>query len=149
MTQHVKSWAPAALVLIAVVTGYVYARFEGRDGDMMDAVAAVQRHSPHFLVSEPQPMPDWVKDGCLYLSRTPRTAQAMDLMSKYPAQRDSSWAGVVCFRGTACPTAVYVPWVADGGDLCLQYGSFAVYGDPELLAEVRAALDREGFRPRQ
>ncbi|HEY1378091.1 MAG TPA: hypothetical protein VGF55_14920 [Gemmataceae bacterium] len=149
MTQHIKSWAPAALVLIAVVTGYVYARFEWRDGDLMDAVAAVQRHSPLFLVSEPRPTGSWVKHGCLYLSRTPRTAEAMELMSKYPARRDPRWAGVVCFRGTGDQAPAYVPWVDDGGDRCLQYDSFAVYGDPELLAEVRAALDREGFRPRQ
>ena len=71
----------------------------------------------------------------------------MDGLSKHPGRPDPRWAGVVCFKGTADRHPAYVPWVAEGGDRCLDYGRFAVFGDPDMLREVRATLAAEGFPP--
>jgi hypothetical protein len=150
--QHLKSWVALALVsVLALATGYTLPRPGRRGGDMLDAVAAVQRRSPQFLVSEPMPrapMPraNWVQSGTLYLCRTPRTPEELDGLSKFPSRPHPRWAGVVCFRGTAEPGQVYIPWVSEGGDRCLDYGDFAVFGDPEMLQEVGAILAAEGFQ---
>jgi hypothetical protein len=113
---------------------------------MLDAVAAVQRRSPRFLVSEPMPTANWVRSGTLYLCRTARTAVEVDGLSKHPQLPDPNWAGVVCFKGTADPSQFDIPWVSEGGDRCLKYGVFAIFGDPEVLQEVRAILEAEGFQ---
>lgn len=147
MSQHFKSWA--SLVLAAVLglaAGYGLPR-PGRGGDMLDAVAAVQRRSPRFLVSEPRPPANWVQTGALYLCRTPRTPEDVESLSKDPARPGPRWSGVVCFKGIADPRQLYVPWVSEGGDRCIDYGDFAVFGDPDVLQEVRAILANEGFQP--
>jgi hypothetical protein len=87
-----------------------------------------------------------VRTGTLYLCRTPRAAEDLDVMSRYPPRGDPRWAGVVCFTGTADPRRHYVPWVTEEADHCLRYGAFAVFGDPEVLREVGAILAAEGFR---
>lgn len=148
MSQHLRSWAPLALTVLALVAGFALARLGRGGGDMLDAVAAVQRKSPRFLVTEPRPPVTWVQTGTVYLCRTPRTADEVEGLSKHPARPDPRWAGVVCFRGTDDPNLRDVPWISDGGDRCLDYGTFAVFGDPELLQEVRALLADAGFRPK-
>src|SRR5262245_26644737 len=115
--------APGPLVLVAVLAlaaGYALPRPPARrGGDMLDAVAAVQRRSPHFLVSEPFPSANWLPSGTLYLCRTTRSAEDVERLSKDPRRADPRWAGVVCFKGTADPQQVgEVPWVARGGDRC-------------------------------
>ncbi len=70
----------------------------------------------------------------------------MDGLSKHPWRPDPRWVGVVCFKATADPSEVYFPWVSEGGDRLLDYGDFAVFGDPEMLGEVRDILAAEGFR---
>jgi hypothetical protein len=145
-SQPRSSWSLLALVsLLGLLAGYVLPRPPRQGGDLLDAVAAVQRRAPRFLVSEPLPTANWGQSGALYLCRTPRTAQEVDGLSKHPGRPDPRWAGVVCFKATANPNQFYVPWVADGGDRCLDYGAFAVFGDTELLQEMRAILAAEGF----
>jgi hypothetical protein len=150
MSQHLKSWVPLALAsLLALAAGYALSRSGRRGGDMLDAVAAVQRRSPRFLVSEPAPSANWARSGALYLCRRPRTAEDVDGLGKHPWTPDPRWAGVVCFKGLAnlhLSRLSYFPWVSEGGDRCLDYGDFAVFGDPELLQEVRAILAAEGFQ---
>jgi hypothetical protein len=147
MLQPLKFRVTLALVcVLAVAAGYALPRPARRGGDLLDAVAAVQRRSPRFLISEPVPPANLVRTGALYLCRTPRTAQDVDGLSKHPSRPDPRWAGVVCFKGTADPDQLDVPWVSDGGDRCLDYGTFAVFGDPEMLREVRAILAAEGFQ---
>jgi hypothetical protein len=146
MSHYLKSSAPLALVfLVALSVGYALPR--SRDGDMMDAVAAVQRRSPWFLVSQPHPPANWVRRGAIYLCRTPRTAIEMDALSKYPWRPDPRWSGVVCFKGTVDPLRYYDGWLSEGGDHCLNYGVFAVFGDPEAVEEMQAILAAEGFQP--
>jgi hypothetical protein len=148
MSRYLKSrvsWA--FLSVLALGAGYFLGRPASPVGDMLDAVAAVQRRSPRFLITEPVPPPNWVRGGALYLCRKPKTADDVDGLGRHPGRPDPRWAGVVCFKGTADPKQVYVPWVADGGDCRLQYGHFAVFGDPDLLQEVRAALAAEGLHP--
>jgi hypothetical protein len=136
------------LILVAAVAlaiGHALPRQPQRSADMLDAVAAVQRHSPLFLISEPYPPGNWVKGGALYLCRSPKTAEELDVLSKHPWGK-VRWDGVVCFKGTANPNMRYVPWVSEGCG-CLPYGQFAVFGDPDLLEEVRGILIEAGYRP--
>jgi hypothetical protein len=148
MLQRLKWSITLALVaVLALAAGYALPRPQRRGGGMLDAVAAVQRRSPRFLISEPAPAGDWAQRGALYLCRTPRTAADLDGLSKHPGSPDPGWAGVVCFQGTVDPYTVYHPWLSDGGDRCLHFGEFAVFGDPEVLQEVRAILATEGFQP--
>lgn len=83
-TQYLKPWLLAAVVAVfALAAGYVLPR-PSRSGDMLDAVAAVQRHSPRFLVSEPMPPANWTKSGALFLCRTSRTAEELDGLISIP-----------------------------------------------------------------
>jgi hypothetical protein len=115
---------------------------------MLDAVAAVQRRSPRFLITERVPTDGWVRSGALYLSRRPKTPEAVEELSIDPRRPDPNWAGVVCFRGTADPNVYVLPWLEAGTDRCIAYDDFAVYGDPELIQEVKCILATEGFRAR-
>jgi hypothetical protein len=147
MSQYFKPWGALVLaVILALAAGYALSRL-GRGGDMLDAVAAVQRRSPRFLISEPLPTASWAQSGSLYLCRTARTAGEVDSLSKYPSRPDARWAGVVCFRGTADPCQGCLFGVAGGSHRCLDYGTFWVFGDAELLEEVQAILLAEGFAP--
>ena len=148
MSPALKSRVLLALVaVLGLLAGYALPRPTRRGGDMLDAVAAVQRRSPRFLVSEPMPTPNWARSGTLYLCRTPRAALDLDSLLPDPGQEAPRWAGVVCFRGTADPNRLDAPRVQEGRDRCLRYRDFEVFGDPEVLQEVRAILDAEGFRP--
>lgn len=148
MSQQRRSWwLLAAVSMVALVAGHVLSRRESSGGDMLDAVAAVQRRSPQFLISEPRPPANWVRTGALYLSRTPRTAEEMEALSRDPNRNDPAWTGVVCFKGLSDPHQVYTPWVSEGGDRCLDYGEFAVFGDPKMLQEIRTILTARGFQP--
>jgi hypothetical protein len=147
MSPYLKSWSALAVIsLLALAAGYNLPRPGRQGGDMLDAVMAVQRRSPRFLISEPTPPANWVQTGALYLCRKPRTAADLDGLSQHPCRPDPRWAGVVCFRGTADPHQLDVPWVSAGGDGCLHYGAFAVFGDPEVLQDMRAILAAEGFQ---
>ena len=53
--------------------------------------------------------------------------------------------GVVCFKGIGHPPPAHTHMV-NGNSRCLRYGTFAVYGDDEMLREVRDILAGEGFR---
>lgn len=146
MARDVKNWFPLTLAsVVALAVGYVLPR-SPRPGDMLDAIAAVQRRSPYFLVSEPMPPANWARTGAVYLCRSPRTAADLDLLNTVPRLPDDRWTGVVCFRGTAEPRQVYVRWASEGSDRCLDYGTFAVFGDPDLLEEVQPLLADAGFQ---
>jgi len=144
MTRRLR--LAALLVLVAgaaLAVGHFLPRRAERGGDMLDAVAAVQRRAPLFLISEPCPAGNWAEGGALYLCRSPKTALEVEQLSRKPGGK-FPWDGVVCFKGTSDPRVAYVPWVSDGN--CLHYGRFAVFGDPELVEEVRALLAEAGFR---
>src|SRR5262245_29817429 len=127
MSHHFKSRATIALgCVLALAAGFFLGPPGSGDRDMLDAVAAVQRRSPRFLVSEPVPPANWARGGALYLCRRPRAAHEVDGLGKHPWHPDPRWAGVVCFKGTTDPNQRYDPWVADGGDGRLHYGTFAV-----------------------
>jgi hypothetical protein len=148
MLQRLKlSIALALVAFLALAAGYALPRPGRRGGDMMDAVAAVQRRSPRFLISEPNPAGNWVQIGAVYLCRAPRTAADVDGLIKDRWGHDPHWTGVICFQGTADPNQVAGPWAAEGGDCCLDYGAFAVFGDPEMLQEVQRILAAAGFQP--
>jgi hypothetical protein len=146
MLLRLGSVAPLAVVAgVALAVGYVLPRSRS-EGDLMDAVAAVQRRSPWFVVSQPHPPADWVRTGALYLCRTPRSAAEVDGLSKHPSGAPA-WDGVVCFKGTLDPRREYHPWLADGGARCITYQNFAVFGDPRGLEEICGILAAAGFEP--
>jgi hypothetical protein len=150
MYQHLKLPVPLILVsLIALATGYALPRRDRRGGDMLDAVMAVQRQAPLFLISDPMPAANWARTGALYLCRTSRTVEEMEGLRRFPGRSDPRWDGVVCFKGTADlhQAYLYIPWVSEGGDHCIFYGTFAVFGDPKLLAKIRTILASKGFQP--
>src|SRR5215211_9165063 len=145
MSQQMKS---LAALLLASLAGLGAGRALPRPGggDMLDAVAAVQRRAPHFFISERKPCARWARAGGVYLCREPRTLEEVEtLLCKDRSHTGPRWAGVVCFRGTADPSFSYTPGASDGGEGCLNYGAFAVYGDPEMLREVREHLAAAGF----
>jgi hypothetical protein len=143
MAQRVK-WMALGFVS-ALAIGYMLPRPAHRNGDILDAVAAVQRRAPRFLISEPLPPARWAHIGAVYLCRNPKSVAEIEAMSKYPWDVDPSWTGVVCIQGTNDPNRRYLAWLSDGGDRCLNYGGFAVFGDPEMINEVSAILTAEGF----
>jgi hypothetical protein len=148
MSPRFKTRFALALVSVAALAlGYVLPRAGRQGGDMLDAIAAVQRRSPRFVITERVPNVNWLRTGALYWSREPKTAEAMEELCIDPGHPDERWAGVVCFKGTA-DTNLYIPWVVEGGHCCVRYDDFAVFGDPQTLAEVRLILAAEGFAHR-
>lgn len=147
MRQDRKSLFPLTILTVvftvALAVGYALPRSRN-GGDLLDAVAAVQRQSPRFLVSEPCPPAEWARIGAVYLCRSPRTAEQVDELSKY-SRDDGGWDGIVCFKGTLDPRRGYDPWLSEGGSQCVKYPSFAVFGDPRCLDEVCAILAAAGF----
>jgi hypothetical protein len=144
MSRSIKLWTVALTSALAV--GYVLPRPGSQDGDILDAVAAVQRHSPKFLISAPNPRANWANSGALYLCRTHKTAIEVESLPKDPRLTDSAWKGVVCFIGTDDPNLYDHPWISEGGDRCLRFGRFAVFGDADMLQEVHEILVSAGFR---
>jgi hypothetical protein len=128
--------------------GYALPRSQRRRVDLLDAVAAVQRRAPLFLVSESEPSVRWVDQGSLYLCRSARGLAEIAELKHNPWRRDSRWTGIVCFRGTVEPNLLYDPWLSEATACCLRYGSFALYGDPNLMREIQSILALEGLHPK-
>jgi hypothetical protein len=113
---------------------------------MLDAIAAVQRQTPMFLISEKSmPRPVWLHEGGVYLSRTRLSHDEVDGLPRDPRHRDQRWDGVVYFKARADCGEQGSPVVDLWEGCCLDYGAFVVYGDAALLSEVRTILARAGF----
>lgn len=137
----------AVLPLLALAVGYALPR-PPRPGDLLDAVAAVQRQAPLYLVSEGEPNATWARRGSVYLCRSPRGPEHIAEVSVPPWRADSRWDGIVCLKGTAAANTEYDPWLSDPHPECLHYTGFAVYGDPALMREVERLLAAAGYTPR-
>jgi hypothetical protein len=148
MSPQVRSWFLLGLVsAMSLTAGYALPRPAPRaGGDMLDAVAAVQRHSPLFLMTERGCPPSWVTDGGIYLSRSGKSSDDVEDLVKHPNGYDDRWHGVVYFKGCAHRDRVALPFLSGPPERVLDYGDFAVYGDPDLLREVRSTLEGAGFR---
>jgi hypothetical protein len=114
-------------------------------GDMLDAVAAVLRHSPLFLMPERGCPRNWVTEGGIYLSRTGKTPDKVEALVKDPRYYDDRWHGVVYFKAYADRDRVALYFLAGAGDRILDYSDFVVYGDPELLRVLHSVLKGAGF----
>jgi hypothetical protein len=112
---------------------------------MLDAVAAVQRHSPMFLMTEPGCPSGWVTEGGIYLSRTRKTPEELEMLVKDSRRYDERWQGVVYFKAYAHRDRVTLYILSGADDRFLDYGNFVVYGDPELVQGVRSILTSAGF----
>ena len=132
---------------LSLAAGYALPRpAKQTGGDMLDAVAAVQRHTPLFLVTERGCPPNWGTEGGIYLSRTSKSQDELENLTTDPDGPDSRWHGVVYFKAWAHRDRVEYFFLSGPRDRVLDYGGFAVYGDPELIQEVRSILASEGFQ---
>jgi hypothetical protein len=113
---------------------------------MLDAVAAVQRRCPLFLMPQRGRPHCWVTDGGIYLSRTSKSQDELENLTTDPDGPDSCWHGVVYFKAWVHRDRVEYYFLSGPRDRVLDYGAFVVYGDPELIQEVRAILASEGFQ---
>jgi hypothetical protein len=146
MLRHARFWCLLTLVAaVSLVTGYALPHPAKKGGDMLDAVTAVQRRYPLFLMPERGCPPSWVTEGGIFLSRTGKTTDDVEDLDKQPCGYDSRWHGVVYFKACAHRDRVDLPLLSGPRERVLDYGDFAVYGDPELLQEVRPVLDSAGF----
>ena len=146
MVRQPRFWCLLALAAtLSLAAGYALPRPAKRGGDMLDAVAAVQRRCPLFLVTECGCPPGWVTEGGIYLSRTRKTTDDVEDLVKDPHGYDDRWQGIVYFKACAHRDRVYLFIRSGAGDRLLDYGDFVVYGDPELLREVRPILASAGF----
>jgi hypothetical protein len=147
MSKRLRVQFLAALLAgLAFAAGYALRRPTPRAGDMLDAVAAIQRHSPMHLLSErAAPRPCWLREGGVYMSRAPLTHEQAEDLPHGPGAGEVRWRGVVYFKGCADRDR-HFPLVYVWQERCLDYGDFAVYGDRDLLGEVRLVLAREGFQ---
>jgi hypothetical protein len=148
MSHHLRSWFLLGLVsALSLTAGYALPRPAKRTGgDVLDAVSAVQRQAPLFLMTERGCPPSWVTDGGIYLSRTNKSADDVEDLVKPPQGFDDRWHGVVYFKACAHRDRADFPMLSGPRERILDYGDFAVYGDPELLQEVRPILESAGFR---
>ena len=141
----------AVLFVTGFATAYTLKRTARADHrrDMLDAVTAVQRRSPRFLISEPLPSSvwsdNWAQYGVVYLCRSPRTPEDVDRIGSVRDTNDARWEGIICFKGIRNPRDAHTPWRSDN-DRGLKYGGFVVFGDAGMLQEVRDILAREGFK---
>jgi hypothetical protein len=112
---------------------------------MLDAVAVVERRCPLFLMTERGCPSSWVTSGGIYLSRTARTPDEVEDLVKDARCFDDRWRGVVYIKACADRDRVILPFGPHAGDRLLDFGDFVVYGDPELLQQVRSILESAGF----
>jgi hypothetical protein len=131
---------------VSLAAGYAAPRPDKKGGDMLDAVAAVLRRYPLFLMPERGCPHSWVTQGGIYLSRTGRTADEVEDLVKDPCYHDDRWRGVVYLKAYADRDRVQLFFLSGAHDRLLDYGDFVVYGDPELIQEVRPILAAEGFQ---
>jgi hypothetical protein len=152
--KGMQLWVTFGLIaVLSVGLGAVLPHPQGNEacsrkgsGDMLDAVAAVCRRILVHVVSERALCQDYRERG-IYVSRGVKTHDEVEGLLKEPARYDDRWSGVLYFKG--CPKRdpanaglLVAIWGAD----CLDYGSFAIYGDRDMLQEVGAILEAEGFR---
>jgi hypothetical protein len=148
MQTHTKLRVLAtALGALLFAAGYALHRQEDRGGDMLDAVAAVQRQMPMFLIGEKSPpRAAWLHEGGIYLSRARLSYEEVEGLPRDPRHRDGRWDGVVFFKARTVLPNGGLPLVDIWEGQCLDYGDFGVYGDPALLHQVQEILTREGFK---
>jgi hypothetical protein len=147
MSHHLRSWFLLGLVsAVSLVAGYALPHPAKKGGDMLEAVAVVQRRIPLHLVSERGCPPSWVTEGGIYLSRTNKSTDDVENLIKEPVRYDRRWQGVVYFKNCGNRDRVAFPILTSPRERILDYGDFAVYGDPELLQEVRPLLEGAGFQ---
>jgi hypothetical protein len=145
--ESLKFWFLLALVaVVCLVAWYVAPRRPKEGGDILDAVVAVQRRCTLIAIAEPAPnTTDWVTEGGIYLSRDYKTPQELDRLDKYPQLYDNRWDGVLYFKARGARRDTHLPFLPAPADRALDYGDFAVYGDPELLKDARRILAEAGF----
>jgi hypothetical protein len=120
MLKQVRLWfliAMAAVMLI--VAGYAVPRSVKKGGDMLDAVAAVQRRCPIYLTAERDRPHAWVTHGGIYLSRTSMTAEELDYLLKDSRTDDARWDGVVYFKANGRHPARMLSFLPAPGDRAL------------------------------
>jgi hypothetical protein len=148
MLAQARSWVLIALIAaVSLAAGYFLPRPVKKGGDMLAAVAAVQRRCPLYITAERGQADNWVAEGGIYLSRTSRTAEDLDHLLKDSRSYDGHWDGTVYFKACGRHRERMLPFLPGPGDRALDYGDFGVYGDPDLLKEVRSILAEQGFLP--
>jgi hypothetical protein len=140
-------WLLLLTAALSLAAGYVLPRPAKKGGDMLDAVAAVQRRCRLYVTAERGQSDNWVPEGGVYLSRTSRTPEELDRLLKDSRTYDEHWDGVVYFKGCGRHRQRVLPFLPAPADRALDYRDFGVYGDPALLKEVRSILAQEGFMP--
>jgi hypothetical protein len=148
MFRAAKLWCLFVLIAAASLTaGYVLPRPQApnQGRDVLDAVAAVQRRIPLNLIPEPAAPYNWVEEGGIYLSRTRKTPEELDRLPKDPARFDDRWQGVVYFKAGPHRGDVRRPFMPADGEHALDYGTFAVFGDPKMIQQVHSILAEQGF----
>jgi hypothetical protein len=147
MFKHLRLWWPFALAAVVFVAGwYAVPRRPKKGGDILDAVAAVQRRCPLVVVTELRSgATESVTERGMYLTRNYKTPEELDHLGKYPELYDNRWDGVLYFKSRGARRDTHLPFLPAPADRALTYGDFAVYGDPELLKEARRILAEVGF----
>jgi hypothetical protein len=147
MLKQARLWCLTALAAVLLLgAGYALPRTVKRGGDILDAVAAVQRRCPLYLTAERGLPDDWVAEGGIYLSRAGKTTDEVEHLLKDSRTYDAHWDGVVYFKARGRHRERMLGFLPAPGGRALDYGDFAVYGDPALLQEVRSILAAQGFR---
>jgi hypothetical protein len=135
------------IAALSLAAGYVLPRPAKNGGDMLDAVAAVQRRCRFYVIAEPGQPNNSVAEGGVYLSRTSRTPTELDRLLKDSRTYDEHWDGVVYFKACGRSRQRLLAFLPAPADRALDYRDFGVYGDPALLKEVRSILAEQGFVP--
>jgi hypothetical protein len=147
MARFPRWWLVVPVVAaVSLAAGYAAPRPDKKAGDMLNAVAAVLRRCPLCLMPERGCPHSWVTQGGIYLSRTGKTPDEVEDLVKDPRYYDDRWHGVVYFKAWAHRDREEYFFLSGPRERVLDYGGFAVYGDPELIQEVRSILASEGFQ---
>ncbi len=135
-------WLSLIIGLLAALAGYLLRGAEARvprePADSIPAlVAHLERHGIHLRVI-PSARDGDVCEGA-FLTRTSRNWEQLSFWLRHPKQL-SHWKDTVHVQvdgnaRTRAETAAYL------GESCLVYGQLVLFGDPDLLAEIRTALE--------
>ena len=138
-------WRTLLVALLAALAGYALRGAPARIASWQptDSIPALVAHLEQRGIQLrviPSARDGDVCEGA-FLTRTSKNWEQLSFWLRNPEQL-SHWQGTVHVQADGNDRA-RAETAASLGDACLVYGQLVLFGDPDLLAEIKAAIEKE------